>query len=1371
MAALSKRDIEMIFRAETSKATRNIGDLRKESKNLRGALDDLSAAAAKGDVNLEKLEQTTRSLKQVQDELGTARSLLTTLNSQNNALDKANEKLDQAQKKYDGLKAQVTAAEQPTKRLVQQFEASERALNRAAEAQDRQQQQFNETKQQIEAIIGPVTNFRDSFETIAKTSKDVGRSLAITGEQADQFKGKLAELARQQEATAATQNFIEGGVNAGLLREQVEYISQFENRVELLAQAKRELTAQDAAFAKALQAQEAREGAQNVARLEAAFESAAQAEQRLEQINAFKKVATDAKASINDVSRFSPALEGSAVQAERLADAILHIVEPARAAVQSIDGIESTITSASNALAGKGKRSLQDYNDALNEISLSSAALTRLAKDVDAFEIQAESAARAERNFESLRDEARKLANAFDPAAADAEQLANELRQAEAAMEAAGREMQQEKTKADQLGKSLRKAGIDTDDLAGAQRRLVATAQRGADTVGQINKKIGRKGTGFLGFSLQDTQNLSYQVNDLITQISSGTPAAQAFAQQFGQIYQIPAVNNLIKQFARLIPVIALAAAALGTFIAGMNRLAEREQNLRKLRATLEEAGGDTKTAEGLYEIVDALDAMGIKGDEAAQAIQTLTREGLDPKLMEDFVVAAKNVVDYTDALGENVPDAVETMIEGFDGTRDSVLELDDKFHFLTDSTRDQIAAQDDGKISADLLTQAFDQFYDQAQDVAAQMKGEGVDSSRALENAWDDLLDAVGTSAPWKAIVGYMRDVRVGAALTIRVIAGLVREWGGALATTAKGAFQLATGNFLGAYQTLSSQAGKGAPKGIGAIIDEARAATLKDLGNDPTTRDRTGGGFTPPKQRTQPAKGGKKGKSDAEKEAERVAKRIDTLQDQLTNSLDQMNAQVAKAAFGSLETQLTNAANEVDSRFAKLYRDLDELNKLSGGKALINGQTIAQYRQQLDLNKEILTNASKLKVFEENLNDLVRQRNDLLADIEARQQAGDLSGVEAAQAVAEVTSRINPQIQALVAAGREFAGSIKNAELSPELQKFLSALDRAGGEAGRAGPGSTIGKAAAANLGQQENDLNQIIAQRNALIAANNELVELGLKTQADAREEAAAAFQQTEPLIKAQTQGIRDTIALLLQQGAITQQVYDTWIAKLQAVDAQATYVDQRILQINNAAQNAFVNGFTGMFDALAQGLADFITGAGDAGDVLEGLGRAALQFAADFLKAMADVLVQLLAIQAVKAIFGAGSGGLGALFFHGGGKVGSYSQGTRSRSGLSVSPLAVAAAPRYHNGTQGAGLRPDEQLSVLKRGEKVLTEQQQAEEARRNAGSKSASKGLRQVLAFGDDEVAGAMAGPAGEEVVVTHIRRNRTRIRQELGISE
>jgi hypothetical protein len=73
------------------------------------------------------------------------------------------------------------------------------------------------------------------------------------------------------------------------------------------------------------------------------------------------------------------------------------------------------------------------------------------------------------------------------------------------------------------------------------------------------------------------------------------------------------------------------------------------------------------------------------------------------------------------------------------------------------------------------------------------------------------------------------------------------------------------------------------------------------------------------------------------------------------------------------------------------------------------------------------------------------------------------------------------------------------------------------------------------------------------------------------------------------------------------------------------------------------------------------------------------------------------------------------------------------------------------------------------AVLRKGEEVLTEADPRHRA--NGGLQpeggSGMKSIRQVLAIGDDEIAGAMAGSAGEETVLTHIRRNKASIKQLL----
>ena len=129
MAALSKRDIEMIFRAETDSAQRPVNELSSDVKRLRGEMESLAQTSTKTDKSLDALAKTTRELEQAQQELSNARTLLTQLNSQAVALERAESAAEKATKKYTDLKAQVDGAEAPTKRLTQSLAAAERGMN------------------------------------------------------------------------------------------------------------------------------------------------------------------------------------------------------------------------------------------------------------------------------------------------------------------------------------------------------------------------------------------------------------------------------------------------------------------------------------------------------------------------------------------------------------------------------------------------------------------------------------------------------------------------------------------------------------------------------------------------------------------------------------------------------------------------------------------------------------------------------------------------------------------------------------------------------------------------------------------------------------------------------------------------------------------------------------------------------------------------------------------------------------------------------------------------------------------------------------------------------------------------------------------
>lgn len=137
-------------------------------------------------------------------------------------------------------------------------------------------------------------------------------------------------------------------------------------------------------------------------------------------------------------------------------------------------------------------------------------------------------------------------------------------------------------------------------------------------------------------------------------------------------------------------------------------------------------------------------------------------------------------------------------------------------------------------------------------------------------------------------------------------------------------------------------------------------------------------------------------------------------------------------------------------------------------------------------------------------------------------------------------------------------------------------------------------------------------------------------------------------------------------------------------------------------------------------------------------------------------LAAAAAQVTAAASALAFAGSASAG-GGLFgvAHSGGVAGSLQVFRR------MDPMLIGAVPRYHTGGVAGMLNSNETLSILQRGEVIRTKQQEAAlQARLDGSGGGGNVPIRNIIVFGEDELAGAMAGAAGEKVIVNHVRRNR-----------
>lgn len=191
--------------------------------------------------------------------------------------------------------------------------------------------------------------------------------------------------------------------------------------------------------------------------------------------------------------------------------------------------------------------------------------------------------------------------------------------------------------------------------------------------------------------------------------------------------------------------------------------------------------------------------------------------------------------------------------------------------------------------------------------------------------------------------------------------------------------------------------------------------------------------------------------------------------------------------------------------------------------------------------------------------------------------------------------------------------------------------------------------------------------------------------------------------------------------------------------------------------------FVTGLAGAFNTFARAVAE-------GQSVGEAARDAFLQFAADFLIQIAQMIIQQAIFNALQGAFGGTRlGGLIGLG-HTGGIVGSKRVGS-GNSTRRVSPAMFAGAPRYHEGGI-VGLRPGEVPIIAKEGEAMLTEDDPyhpKNRARFGTGGGVTEVKNRIINAIdGSSFLDAALSAPEGERVMLNWMRANADAIKSSGG---
>lgn len=1406
-----ERDARLILRAE-DRATRTFDQVAASIKRVRQEIGEQSTAAREGTADLGRMQKQLEELKQAGDELVQGQSLIRQFDSLSKSVESADARLKTATAALETYRQKV--GDNPTDNQANQLDKKTNAVNRAQANLDRLNQKLSEVTQRMDRAGISTDDTDKEFARLAASAVETAGAIAAVKGQIDDYPAAVQRAAAAMEELSAAQK-LAGKDTSFLSPGEFEFIQSLDGaKAKLAALVELEqLEARSAATAAKAETQrraEQRAAIDEVLRgntqLEAQFAELAAESQRAKDLNAFRQIGTDAAESAVKVERYAASVQSLGNDFQSFSSQVRSALGGTQSALQDI-GQALTQIDASAAVLDKPKVKINELQASSGKLAIAIATLDRTARQIDGFRQQEQAVRASEAAFAEAQQEVLRLARAVGEVDQPVEALANELTQAQRALNRAGMEMQRERNEAVKLGDALRKAGIDTDNLEGEMLRLQAGAQKAGAATEGLQGKLRGKG-GFLGLNVYQIQNLGYQVNDVFTQLASGTGILQVLGQQGGQIIQI--FEGLGAAILRALPLIAVVAIALAPVIAAISSLVQKQEALRAYEGLLTSQGREAEVAAAGYANAEiALRRLGASAEEARTAVTTFLNSGLDPSQAIAFAEAAQNAADVT---GVKVPEAAKLLADALTGGVAQVEALNDQFHFLTAAEEEHITTMIESGNASEARRILFEKFFDKMEDGAKKSRGPWKEAILDLKVGWDSFIDKVANTGWITRLTNGLANISIRAVQALADISPVLKTaltflgLLGQLKNEGAQARQQQAGQARQQSQQAPRRTSDTSVQGQRAIREATRAYDDQERSLKKLTRAQTDAlarrealakapaGATDSERRTladlaaktalakfdddaakAAATAGRKSAAAARKkenEAKRKARAAETLanqrrsiEEQLVRDLDNLDAKAADGQTQSIEAR----RKAVLDSYTGIFQKIEEAKRK--GVTSVDGQSLQQYEAQVRAQIAILQNQAEMKAREEQINDVVKTRTDELKNIQDQLDRGDLTPTAAMQAFQDTITKFAPQITQMTNDALTFARSLRTATPDPKLEAFIARLERVQ-QQNSGGQDKTLLKGLDQKvIADEGKKLDDLVAQRDALVNAENNLVQLGVKSRSEAQASIEAAYARTNPLIAAQIEQMKALLASFVAANPEMQTFYDAWIAKLQGVQAQSQYVDARFTQIKSGIDQLITGNAVDGIDAIAQALANLAGGGADVVDTLGAIAGAFVNFIAQTILGIAKLILQLLILDAVQKITKIPIGALLKTFsaagLHTGGIVGQ--ERTFSRK---VPEAAFMGAPRYHGGGL-AGFAPDEVPAVLKRNEEVLTQSDPRHRFNLGSGGGGDAPAAPNVdlkvvnqLDSGDITEAG-LQSRQGQRVLVNMIRANKSAIQDAL----
>ena len=697
--ASSDRDINLIIRAKND-ASQAIDAVSEALKILAGVQSQVGQSAEKTDGLLGELSGALATLNRQAQGLGALGTVAT--------------QIEKASAAVERLENQAKAAAEAADPLVQKYQA-------AAAATAALTAQADQAKAALEA---------QAAATAAAKAQQDGLTTAVRQAESSYRGAYQAVRAAQEPSEALKQSYRDQlGALQALYVQQDQAKAAYAAQRTILTQARSDYQQLDTQLTAA---------AGSEAKLEAQSTRATAA---LERSQAALAKAREELATISDLgAKASSALGGVAATQDTVAEASKRTAEEISQVKAALEK-QSSLSSGTGAAAGPAAQAtaayraqIQAIRDAETAMNEARAAATALGADMaaaaapsqelsNAFLVARANAAAAEAEYQRQATTLNELKGSTSGFTAYLEREAAVLAQVSAQeSQAAGN--------AGKLANSLKPANPGNNQLPGS---LPGGKPQSSD------------GTVLWGLRPYELQNLSYQINDIISGIISGQRLTQVAAQQGGQVFQLFQRQILAARatILAMLPEIGAAVAIAITLFETFKRIADEAGTVRAYSGQLAaSADGSLYDPQQLAETTRDVEKLGAALKDARSEMEEFVKAGVAPEFLERFAATAQNVADVT---GTKVPEAAKKFATAFTGGYDAIKRLDDAENFLTAAEREHIKTLFDEGNASEARRVAYEAFARQQADGAQKARGEWSDAVRNLGGAWKNFIDYLG--------------------------------------------------------------------------------------------------------------------------------------------------------------------------------------------------------------------------------------------------------------------------------------------------------------------------------------------------------------------------------------------------------------------------------------------------------------------------------------------------------------------------------------------------------------------------------------------------------------------------------------------------